>query len=144
MFTRVPIWSQINPVNTTPFCEMHFNIIHQLILGLSSCLFSSGFRTNNLHAYFFSPFVLCALPISSSLLHHSNYTWRRVQVMKLLIMHPSPPSCNFIRLRQNILSTLFSNTLSLCSFLNVRNQVSHPYRTTGKILDSRIEDKKKD
>jgi hypothetical protein len=35
----------------------------------------------------------------------------------------------------NILfSTLFSNTLSLWSSLNVRDQVSHPYRTTGKII----------
>jgi polysaccharide pyruvyl transferase WcaK-like protein len=33
-----------------------------------------------------------------------------------------------------LLSTLFSNTLSLCSSLNVRDQVSHPYRTTGKII----------
>jgi hypothetical protein len=29
---------------------------------------------------------------------------------------------------------MFSNTLSLCSSLNVRNQVSHPYSTTGKII----------
>jgi hypothetical protein len=33
-----------------------------------------------------------------------------------------------------LLSTLFSNTLSLCSSLNVRDQVSHPYKTTGKII----------
>jgi polysaccharide pyruvyl transferase WcaK-like protein len=33
-----------------------------------------------------------------------------------------------------LLNTLFSNTLSLCSPLNVRDQVSHPYRTTGKII----------
>jgi hypothetical protein len=33
-----------------------------------------------------------------------------------------------------LLSTLFSNTLSLCFTLNVRHQVSHPYRTTGKII----------
>jgi hypothetical protein len=31
------------------------------------------------------------------------------------------------------LSILFSNTLSLCSSLNVRDQVSHPYRTAGEI-----------
>jgi hypothetical protein len=33
-----------------------------------------------------------------------------------------------------LLSTLFSNTHSLCSSLNVRDHVSHPYRTTGKII----------
>jgi hypothetical protein len=53
-----------------------------------------------------------------------------------------------------LLSTLFSNTLSLCPFLNVRDQVSHPYRTTGKIIvfcilifklfDSRREDNNND
>jgi hypothetical protein len=33
------------------------------------------------------------------------------------------------------LSALFSNSLSLCSSLNVRDQASHPYRTTGKIIE---------
>jgi hypothetical protein len=32
------------------------------------------------------------------------------------------------------LSTLFSNTLSLCSSLIVCDQVSHPHKTTGKII----------
>jgi hypothetical protein len=32
-----------------------------------------------------------------------------------------------------LLSTLFSNTLSLHSCLNVSDQASHPYKTTGKI-----------
>jgi hypothetical protein len=36
------------------------------------------------------------------------------------------------------LSTLFSNTLSLWSSLHVRDQVSHPYRTTGKIIKLHI------
>jgi hypothetical protein len=31
-----------------------------------------------------------------------------------------------------LLNTLFSYTLSLCSSLNVRDQVSHPHRNTGK------------
>jgi hypothetical protein len=50
--------------------------------------------------------------------------------------------CNFIHspvasslLGPNIpLSILFSNTLSLCSSLNVRDQVAHPYKTTGRIM----------
>jgi hypothetical protein len=68
--------------------------------------------------------------------------------------------CNFLHslvtsslLGPNIpLSTLFSNALSLCSSLNVRDQVSHPYKTTGRIialyiltvkfLDSRREDRR--
>ena len=50
-----------------------------------------------------------------------------------------------------LLSTLFSNTLSLRSSLNVSGQVSHPYKTIGKIivlyilifkfLDSKLEDR---
>jgi len=33
-----------------------------------------------------------------------------------------------------LLSILSSNTLSLCYILSVRDQVSHPYRTTGSII----------
>ena len=33
------------------------------------------------------------------------------------------------------LSTLFSNTLSLCSSLSVSDQVSHPYKTKGKVTN---------
>jgi hypothetical protein len=50
--------------------------------------------------------------------------------------------CNFLHspvtsslLGPNIpLSTLFSNTLSLCSSLNVRDQVPHPHKTNGNII----------
>jgi hypothetical protein len=67
-------------------------------------------------------------------LDHSNYAWRRVQVMKLLICSfLQPPVISSLFGPNILLSTLFSNTLSLCCFLNVRDQVSHPYRITGKI-----------
>jgi hypothetical protein len=46
--------------------------------------------------------VLHALPTSPSLTWYSNYTWRRVQVMKLLIMQFSPTSCQFIPLRSKV------------------------------------------
>jgi hypothetical protein len=43
------------------------------------------------------------------------------------------PTYHFIIFGLNILlSSLFSNTLSLCSSLNVKDQVSHPYNITGK------------
>jgi hypothetical protein len=32
------------------------------------------------------------------------------------------------------LSTLFSNILNLCSYLSVRDQISHQYKTAGKII----------
>jgi hypothetical protein len=38
-------------------------------------------------------------PSHSPWLQHSNYTWRSVQVMKLLAMQFSPASCHFISLR---------------------------------------------
>jgi hypothetical protein len=45
------------------------------------------------------------------------------------------PSATFSYLGPNILfSILFSNTLIVCSSLNVRSQVSHPYKWTGKII----------
>jgi hypothetical protein len=51
--------------------------------------------------------------------------------------------CNFLHspvtsslLGPNILlTTMFSNTLSLCSSLSVRDQVSHPYKPTGRIME---------
>jgi len=33
-----------------------------------------------------------------------------------------------------LLSILFSDTLNLCSSFMMRNEVSHPYKTTGKII----------
>jgi hypothetical protein len=107
------------------------------------------------------PFVLHALPITSSLiiliiLGEDN------KIMKLLIKHFSPTFSHLMiiifwgmtpcgcyknrrfggsyRLTSSLfcsnilLNTLFSNTLSLCSSLNVRDQVLHPYRTTGKTI----------
>jgi hypothetical protein len=67
-------------------------------------------------------------PSQPSWLDHSNYTWRREQIMNLLIMQ-------FSLFGPNILPrTLFSDTLSLCSSLNVRDRVSHRYRLTDKIM----------
>jgi hypothetical protein len=54
---------------------------------------------------------------------------------EILITQFSPNCSYLIPLRPNILlSTLFSNILSRCSSFNVRDQVSHPYRTADKII----------
>jgi hypothetical protein len=70
--------------------------------------------------------------------------------MKFIIMQFSPWSSS--HLGPNIFNTLFSKTHSLYSSLKVRNQISHPYSTTGKItvlyilifrfFDMRQEDKR--
>jgi hypothetical protein len=46
-----------------------------------------------------------------------------------------PPVTSSLKCPSILLSTLLPNTLNLCSSLNVRDQVSHPYKTTGKIIN---------
>ena len=98
------------------------------------------------------PYVLHAPPISFSLFSTWNI-WLGVQIIKLLTIQFSPLPCYLIPLRPKILfSTLFSNTLSLLSSLNVSYKISKSFKTTGKIidvyilififLDSKLEDKR--
>jgi hypothetical protein len=93
----VPILSQINPVHATKchVCMILLILFIHLCLGLTSCLFPSGFPIIfYMHS---SSSMLC--PSHPPWFNNSNYTWRRVQVMKLLIMQFSPTSCQFIPLR---------------------------------------------
>jgi hypothetical protein len=53
--------------------------------------------------------------------------------MKILIMQSSLAT-SFLLSPNILLSILFPNTLSLGSSLCVRNQVSNPYKTMGKII----------
>jgi hypothetical protein len=63
---------------------------------------------------------------------HSNNFWWKVQTMQLLMMQFFPVSVTSSLLGPNIpLSALFSNTLNLRSSLNVREQVSHLYKTSS-------------
>jgi hypothetical protein len=107
VFTRALHWSlfwarSIYSIASYPVFVSFILILptHQR-LGLSRGLFSSGFVSNILYAFLISPFVLHALPCPSHppLLDHSNYIWRRVQVMKRLIMQFSPISHHCISLR---------------------------------------------
>jgi hypothetical protein len=52
--------------------------------------------------------------------------------MKLLTVQLPPLSYYFIP--HILLRTLFSNTLSLCSSRIVRDKVSNPYKTIGRIM----------
>jgi hypothetical protein len=139
MFTRALHWflswaRSIQSIPPHPISLRSILILFSHCLGLPSGLFPSGFPTKILYAFlFFSHSCYMSCTSHPPWLDNSNYTWWTVQVMKLL-MQLSPTSYHFIPFGPNILlSTLFSNTLSLCSSLNVRDQVSHPYRTTGHI-----------
>jgi hypothetical protein len=102
-----PIQSQINPIHTIPSClsKIYFNIVHP------PTSWSTQWSLSFWHSSS-PPFVLHALLISSSLAHHSNYTWRRVQVTKLLFMQFSPTSCHFIINANNIWKRNNENTAS--------------------------------
>jgi hypothetical protein len=69
--------------------------------------------------------------------HHPNIIWWNIQVMELHIMQCNilhPPATSSLLGPNILLSILFSNTLNLCSSLSMRDRVSHPYKTTGKIM----------
>jgi hypothetical protein len=97
----VPILSRINPIHTiSSYLSMiHFNIAHTLTSW--SPKWSLSFWIS--HQY---PICIPVLPHSGymprpshiSSLDHSNYTWRRVQVIKLLINQFSSASCQLIPL----------------------------------------------
>jgi hypothetical protein len=95
-----PTLSQINLINTTPsyFTKSILILSYRLRLGLPSGLFPSGFLTETC-THSFSPHACYMLSPSHRRLDHSNYIWRRVQVIKLLIMKFSSTSCHFIPLR---------------------------------------------
>jgi hypothetical protein len=55
--------------------------------------------------------------------------------MEFLIMQFSLASCHVIPLRSIYSPQHPVNTLNMCSSLNMRNQVSHPYKATSKIIE---------
>jgi hypothetical protein len=80
---------------------------------------------------------MCYIPCPSHCLWFDqiNNIWWNVHIMKLLLPSLLQPPATSSLLGPNILlSMLFSNTLNLCSFLSVTDQVSHPYKTSGKIM----------
>jgi len=105
-------------------------------LGLPNGLFPSGFLTKTLYTPLLSP-IHATCPAHLILLHFITRTifgekYRSLSSSVCSFLH-SPVTSSL--LGPNILiNTLFSNTLSLRSSLNVSDQVSHPYTTTGKII----------
>jgi hypothetical protein len=59
------------------------------------------------------------------LVRNANYEAPHYAVFSSFLSHHLSPIILF--------STLFSNTLGFCSFLNMKDQVSHLYKTPGKV-----------
>ena len=125
-----------------------------LRLGLPSGLFPSGFPTKTLHTTLSLP-KRATCPAHLVLLDFITRTilgeeYKSFSSSLCNLLH-SPVTSSL--LGPNILlNTMFSNTLSFLSSSNVSNQVSHPCKTTGKIivlcilifkfLNSNLEDKR--
>jgi hypothetical protein len=107
-----------------------------LRLDLPSCHFPSSFPTNNIYTFIFSliratcPDHLILLYLIILIILGEEY---KVCSSSLCIFRHLPVNHTSF---QMFSTPCFQITTVLCSSLSVRDQVSHPHRTTGNIIVS--------
>ena len=126
----VPILSHLDAVRTltSHFLKIHLNIILWFMRGSPKWSLSHGFPTKTQYIPLLSP-IRASCPTHLILLDIIIWTilgdkYRSLSSSLCSSLH-SPVTSSLLGLNI-LLNTLFSHNLSLCSSLNVSDQVSHP------------------
>jgi len=143
---------QSMPLHPTSLRSILILSSHQS-LGLQSGLFPTGFPTKTLYTSLLSP-ISVTCPGNVILLDYITQIilgGKNKSLSSSLCSFLNSPVASSLLGPNILLSTLFSNTLSLRSSLNVSDQVPQPYTTRGKtvllcilifvFLDSNLKDK---
>ena len=128
-----PAWSSPYPISH--FLKIHLHIILPSAPGFPHWSFFPTFPHQNLvHASPIPHMRSMPCPSNSSQFYHLHNIGWGVQKSSSLCSFLHSPSTSSLLGLNILLNTLFSNTLRLRSSLNISDQVSHPYKTTGRII----------
>jgi len=129
------ILNELHPVHTSLhyFPKIHFTVILPSTPSSSEWSLSFRFSYQILYTYLISP-LLSTCPVHLFLvdviiLIKFDYALKLWSFSLCILLHSST-TCSLLR-PNIVLSTLLSNKFKLRSSLTVRDQVSHPYKTTS-------------